>query len=49
MTHEEIHKLVKNLEPLFIGYTANEDCLKNENGMVLLSRFFVNRTFDADI
>jgi hypothetical protein len=38
MTHEEIHKLVKNLEPLFIGYTANEDCLKNENGMVLRFR-----------
>lgn len=35
MTNEKIHQLVKNLEPLFLGFTAHEDRLKNSNGMEL--------------
>ncbi len=38
MTQEKIHELVRNLEPFFIGYKADQDRLKNENGMEL--RFY---------
>ncbi|MBY0315665.1 MAG: hypothetical protein K2Q26_09110 [Bdellovibrionales bacterium] len=39
MTEENIFQLVKKLEPLFIGYTAQENRLKNSNGMELIFRF----------
>ncbi len=35
MTTEQIHALVKKLEPLFIGYSAVENRLRNSNGMEL--------------
>jgi len=38
MTSEEINQVVKSLEPLFIGYTATENSLKNSNGMELIFR-----------
>ena len=38
MTNDKINELVKKLEPLFLGYTANENRLKNENGMELVFR-----------
>lgn len=38
MTTEEIKELVKKLEPLFIGFKADERSLKNDNGMELLFR-----------
>lgn len=38
MTNEQISELVKKLEPLFIGFKAYENKLKNENGMELVFR-----------
>lgn len=38
MTNNKINELVKKLEPLFLGYTAQENRLKNENGMELVFR-----------
>lgn len=38
MTKEKINELVKKLEPLFLGYTASESSLKNDNGMELVFR-----------
>lgn len=35
MTKEQLNEFVKKLEPLFIGYTADESSLKNSNGMEL--------------
>jgi hypothetical protein len=38
MTNDKINELVKRLEPLFLGYTAYENRLKNENGMEIVFR-----------
>lgn len=38
MTNGKINELVKKLEPLFLGYTAYENRLKNENGMEIVFR-----------
>lgn len=38
MTNDKINQLVKRLEPLFLGYTAIDNRLKNENGMELVFR-----------
>lgn len=38
MTNDKINELVKKLEPLFLGYTAYENRLKNENGMEIVFR-----------
>ena len=38
MTTEKIIELVKKIEPYFIGYTAEENRLKNSNGMELVFR-----------
>ena len=38
MTDEQINQVVKSLEPLFLGYKATENCLKNSNGMELFFR-----------
>lgn len=38
MTNDKINELVKKLEPLFLGYKAYENHLKNENGMELVFR-----------
>lgn len=36
MKNDQIIELVKKLEPLFLGFTAHERSLKNDNGMELL-------------
>lgn len=38
MTNDKINELVKKLEPLFLGYIAYENRLKNDNGMELVFR-----------
>lgn len=38
MENEKIIQLVKTLEPLFIGYKAEDNRLKNSNGMELVFR-----------
>lgn len=38
MTNDQIIELVKKLEPLFLGYTAHDRSLKNDNGMELFFR-----------
>lgn len=43
MTNDKINELVKKLEPLFLGYTAHENRLKNDNGMELVFRIDWNR------
>lgn len=38
MMNDKINELVKKIEPLFIGYTAYGNKLKNDNGMELVFR-----------
>lgn len=38
MTDEQISQVVKSLEPLFLGYKATKNSLKNSNGMELFFR-----------
>ncbi len=42
MTQEKINELVKKLEPLFLGFKASENRLKNDNGMELVFRLSWN-------
>lgn len=45
MDNEQINLLVKKLEPFFLGYVAQENRLKNDNGMELLfSRDWKDKT-----
>lgn len=38
MKTEQLNEFVKKIEPFFLGYTAEENRLKNSNGMELIFR-----------